>query len=146
MRGQGRSVAEPPPLLPPRALSAYIMGVCLHNSLGKNVSTLMLDSRQFLRSSIIIVTVEVHAKVFTMADQPAIAGTSPLHIEVEEGKSYWWCACGKSNNQPFCDGSHKGSSFVPVNWTASKTGKVFFCNCKQTKRSPLCDGTHNALK
>lgn len=81
-----------------------------------------------------------------MADEPQIAGTSPLHLDVEEGKSYWWCACGKSKNQPFCDGSHKGSTIVPVNWTASKTGKVFFCACKKTKRSPLCDGTHNSLK
>ncbi len=58
---------------------------------------------------------------------------------------YWWCACGQSKRQPFCDGSHKGTEFVPQGWEAPKTGKVFFCACKRTGKSPLCDGSHNQL-
>jgi CDGSH-type Zn-finger protein len=80
-----------------------------------------------------------------MTDQPKIAGTAPIPVEVEEGKTYFWCTCGQSSKQPFCDGSHKDSSFTPEGWKAPKTGKFFFCTCKQTGNSPLCDGSHNAL-
>ena len=80
-----------------------------------------------------------------MSDTPQIAGKEPIPVEVEEGKMYWWCTCGRSSRQPFCDGSHKDTSFVPEGWEAPKTGTVFFCACKQTKRSPLCDGSHNGL-
>ena len=69
----------------------------------------------------------------------------PMPVEVEEGKDYFWCSCGKSTKQPFCDGSHKGSEFTPVKYTAEKDGKVFFCGCKKTGNSPLCDGSHKAL-
>ena len=77
-------------------------------------------------------------------NQPVRAADSPFGVDVEEGKSYFWCACGKSSNQPFCDGSHKGSEFSPVKYTAEKSRKVFFCGCKQTGNQPLCDGSHNA--
>lgn len=76
-------------------------------------------------------------------NQPVRAADSPFGVDVEEGKSYFWCACGKSANQPFCDGSHKGSEFSPVKYTADKSKKVFFCGCKQTGNQPLCDGSHN---
>lgn len=76
---------------------------------------------------------------------PEIAGTAPIAVEVENGKNYFWCACGKSATQPFCDGSHKGSEFAPVKYTADKDGKVFFCNCKRSAKSPLCDGSHKTL-
>ena len=76
-------------------------------------------------------------------NQPVRAADSPFGVDVEEGKSYFWCACGKSSNQPFCDGSHKGSEFSPVKYTAEKSRKVFFCGCKQTGNQPLCDGSHN---
>jgi len=79
-------------------------------------------------------------------NKPVIAQKSPIPIEVTEGTSYWWCACGKSNNQPFCDGSHKGSEFSPLKYDAVETGKKFFCGCKQTLTSPFCDGTHNKLE
>jgi len=69
----------------------------------------------------------------------------PLPVEVEAGKDYFWCSCGKSAKQPFCDGSHKGSEFTPVKYTAEKDGRVFFCGCKETKNAPLCDGTHKTL-
>ena len=62
-----------------------------------------------------------------------IAQKTPIPVEVEAGKDYWWCACGQSKRQPFCDGSHKGTAFTPVKWTAEATGRKFFCACKQTK-------------
>ncbi len=70
------------------------------------------------------------------------AGDAPIAIEVEAGKSYFWCACGQSSKQPFCDGSHKETDFVPQKWTAGEDCKKFFCTCKQTGNSPLCDGSH----
>ena len=76
---------------------------------------------------------------------PEIAARSPFPVAVEAGKDYWWCACGKSQKQPFCDGSHKGGPFVPLKYMATATGTVYFCGCKQSGKSPLCDGTHNRL-
>ncbi|MFT5210714.1 MAG: CDGSH-type Zn-finger protein [Flavobacterium sp.] len=74
---------------------------------------------------------------------PVRASDTPFGVEVESGKSYFWCACGKSQNQPLCDGSHSDTSIVPVKWTAEETKKVFFCGCKATAAQPLCDGSHN---
>ena len=74
-----------------------------------------------------------------------IAEKKPFAVTVEAGKSYFWCACGKSANQPFCDGSHKDTEFSPVKWTAEVDGKKAFCGCKQTDGQPFCDGSHNAL-
>ena len=79
-------------------------------------------------------------------DKPTIADTAPRPVEVEAGKSYWWCACGKSRSQPFCDGSHKGTSFSPVEYKAEASKIVYFCACKHSAKKPLCDGTHNTLK
>ena len=77
--------------------------------------------------------------------QPEIAAKEPFAVDVVEGKTYFWCACGKSSKQPFCDGSHSGSSFSPVTYKADKTRKVFFCGCKQTGKQPMCDGSHSKL-
>ena len=71
------------------------------------------------------------------------AGSSAIKIEVKEGKSYFWCSCGKSSKQPFCDGSHEGSEFNPIVYKAELTKKMFFCTCKQTNNQPFCDGSHN---
>ena len=71
------------------------------------------------------------------------AGDAPIGVNVLEGKSYYWCSCGKSSKQPFCDGSHKGSEFNPVVYKAELTKKMFFCACKQTSNQPFCDGSHN---
>ncbi|MEX0304972.1 MAG: CDGSH iron-sulfur domain-containing protein [Leisingera sp.] len=76
---------------------------------------------------------------------PEIAQKAPFPVEVKEGKSYFWCACGKSGKQPFCDGSHKGTGFEPVKFTAEKDGKVFFCGCKHSQNKPRCDGSHSKL-
>lgn len=77
--------------------------------------------------------------------RPEIAQKAPYPVAVEAGKSYWWCACGKSNKQPFCDGSHKGSEFNPTQFTATESGTVWFCGCKQSANGVRCDGTHKKL-
>lgn len=71
------------------------------------------------------------------------AGDAPIRVDVEAGKSYFWCTCGNSSKQPFCDGSHKDSSFAPMKWTAEKDGAKFFCTCKETGNKPFCDGSHS---
>lgn len=78
--------------------------------------------------------------------QPEIANTMPYPTEVEKDKTYYWCACGKSNKQPFCDGSHKDTEITPIAYTAPKNKIVFFCGCKQSAKAPICDGTHSDLK
>lgn len=80
-----------------------------------------------------------------MSDTPNIAGNAPIPVEVEAGKAYFWCSCGQSANQPFCDGSHKGSAFTPVKFEAEASKRVFFCACKHTSGQPLCDGSHKEL-
>lgn len=78
-------------------------------------------------------------------DQPKIAGTAPIAVELEEGKTYYWCSCGRSGKQPFCDGSHAGTAFTPKAFTAEKAGTAYLCTCKQSKNAPFCDGTHKGL-
>ena len=80
-----------------------------------------------------------------MMSKGEVAAKAPVKVDVEAGKTYFWCACGKSAAQPFCDGSHKGSDFSPMKWTADESKKVFFCACKHTQGRPLCDGSHNRL-
>lgn len=75
--------------------------------------------------------------------EPVSPQNAPYAVDVEEGQTYYWCACGKSSNQPFCDGSHQGSEFEPVAFTAEKTDRVYLCGCKKTANQPICDGTHN---
>jgi CDGSH-type Zn-finger protein len=77
--------------------------------------------------------------------EAVVAGKAPIAADVEAGKTYWWCSCGRSTKQPFCDGSHKGSEFTPVKYDAPKTEKVWFCACKHTGKQPLCDGSHKKL-
>lgn len=77
--------------------------------------------------------------------EPTIAQKAPYAVELEAGKSYYWCRCGNSKNQPFCDGSHKGGPFQPVNFTAQETGTAYLCGCKHTGNQPYCDGTHKTL-
>lgn len=76
---------------------------------------------------------------------PTMAQKGPYPVQAEAGKSYYWCACGKSASQPFCDGSHKGSEFSPVRFDATESKTVYFCGCKQAGNAPLCDGSHQKL-
>jgi CDGSH-type Zn-finger protein len=73
------------------------------------------------------------------------AQRSPYGRRVEAGQEYWWCACGRSKAQPFCDGSHKGTQLRPVLFKAETSEEIWFCGCKATGTRPLCDGTHNSL-
>ena len=75
---------------------------------------------------------------------PVRASDTPFAVEVEEGKKYSWCTCGKSENQPFCDGSHQGYRFSPTVFTATDSKKVFVCGCKLTASQPMCDGGHTS--
>lgn len=77
--------------------------------------------------------------------EPDTPNNQPIAIDVKAGKSYWWCTCGKSKNQPFCDGSHKGSEFSPMEYQATEDSTQWFCTCKKTKNSPMCDGSHKNL-
>jgi CDGSH iron-sulfur domain-containing protein 3 len=76
---------------------------------------------------------------------PNIAFPKSIKVEVKAGQKYSWCACGLSDNQPFCDGSHAGTGFAPVTYTADEDKLVGFCGCKHTATSPLCDGAHKQL-
>lgn len=77
--------------------------------------------------------------------EPVIAQKAPYKVDVEAGKSYFWCACGLSKGQPFCDGSHKGTGLAPLKYEATATGPAYFCGCKHTAKAPLCDGSHAKL-
>ena len=80
-----------------------------------------------------------------MTEEAVIAQKQPFAVDVESGETYYWCRCGRSKNQPYCDGSHQGTGFEPVAFTADKTGTVYLCGCKQTGDQPFCDGSHQRL-
>jgi CDGSH-type Zn-finger protein len=84
--------------------------------------------------------------VRAMSTEPVIAARAPAKVMLEAGKDYWFCACGRSATQPFCNGAHKGSGFAPQKFTAEKSGDVWLCQCKHSKIQPYCDGTHKTLK
>lgn len=75
---------------------------------------------------------------------PVIADKKPTVIELEPG-TYFWCACGRSKNQPYCDGSHGVTGFSPIEFTVDEKKKVALCNCKFSDKKPFCDGTHKRL-
>jgi CDGSH iron-sulfur domain-containing protein 3 len=78
-----------------------------------------------------------------MPGEGFIADKSPYAVEVEAGKTYVWCSCGRSARQPFCDGAHAGTDKRPAAFKAERTETVYFCGCKKTQNPPLCDGAHN---
>ena len=74
----------------------------------------------------------------------SLSNELPIAIEVLSGKDYYWCSCGKSKKQPFCDGSHKKEGkFKSIKYIAEESKEIFFCGCKMTKNTPLCDGSHS---
>ena len=77
--------------------------------------------------------------------EPVVAQKGPFPVDVVAGKTYWWCACGRSAKQPFCDGSYKRTDLSPQKWVAGKSGPAWFCGCKRSATEPLCDGSHKAL-
>lgn len=74
-----------------------------------------------------------------------IAQKAPYRVDVTKGERYFWCACGRSDSQPFCDGSHKDTGIAPMPWTADQDKTLFFCGCKRSGGAPLCDGAHAKL-
>lgn len=74
-----------------------------------------------------------------------IAGLKPTVMKLEQGKTYWWCRCGRSQNQPFCDGAHAGTDIEPMEFTATSDKNVALCTCKATAGEPFCDGNHKRL-
>ncbi|MEK8022521.1 MAG: CDGSH iron-sulfur domain-containing protein [Candidatus Hydrogenedentota bacterium] len=76
--------------------------------------------------------------------EPVSADTKPVVLELEPG-NYAWCACGKSANQPFCDGSHRGSGITPIAFTVTEKKKAAYCLCKHSANKPFCDGTHKTI-
>ena len=80
----------------------------------------------------------------TTTSEPVIADKKPIVMELEPG-TYHWCSCGRSSNQPFCNGSHKGTDFVPLSFEMTEKQKVALCACKHTQKAPFCDGSHAKL-
>jgi CDGSH-type Zn-finger protein len=80
-----------------------------------------------------------------MADDPVVAQKGPYQVELTAGKAYFWCTCGRSKKQPFCDGSHSGTDLQPMRFVPETTGVFNLCGCKSTDDKPFCDGSHNIL-
>ena len=78
-------------------------------------------------------------------EKPQVADTKPIAVQLKSGEEHHWCACGRSQNQPFCDGSHRGTAFTPVAFKAKEDGEAWLCMCKHTGNPPYCDGTHARL-
>lgn len=77
--------------------------------------------------------------------KPKVAAGMPVGVDLEPG-TYWWCACGRSKEQPFCDGSHEGTEFEPLKFEVKEKKRYILCQCKHTKNPPFCDGAHRTVK
>jgi CDGSH iron-sulfur domain-containing protein 3 len=75
---------------------------------------------------------------------PVIADKKPVVLELEP-RTYYWCSCGQSQTQPFCNGAHKGTEFTPLAFEVTENKKVALCNCKYSGNPPYCDGSHSKL-
>ncbi len=78
------------------------------------------------------------------SSKPVVAARAPAVLELDPG-TYFWCSCGRSSNQPFCDGSHRGTGLTPLKFELSERKKVALCQCKATANPPYCDGSHRNL-
>ncbi|MDG1873854.1 MAG: CDGSH iron-sulfur domain-containing protein [Mariniblastus sp.] len=78
--------------------------------------------------------------------KPIVAACFPKQVEIEAGKKYAYCTCGISENQPFCDGKHSGTSFKPMVFEATESETAYYCQCKHTGNAPKCDGTHKTVE
>ncbi len=78
-------------------------------------------------------------------DEPALPRKNYYEVDLDPGKEYWWCSCGLSADQPFCDGSHKGTGFAPRQLVVREAMTLYLCGCKRTTDAPYCDGTHYVL-
>lgn len=76
--------------------------------------------------------------------EPIVAGKSPIEVQLQPGE-YWWCACGRSKNQPYCDGSHAGTDIAPLPFKVETAGPQWLCTCKHSANPPFCDGAHDLL-
>jgi len=76
--------------------------------------------------------------------EPSVADKVPARLELEPG-TYYWCRCGRSKRQPFCDGAHRGTDFTPMQFVIAEKAKVSLCQCKKTGNAPFCDGSHKRL-
>ncbi len=81
----------------------------------------------------------------TSRDKPIIAANTPAVVSLEAGKTYYYCACGRSADQPFCDGSHRDTDIKPVKFTPEKDHSAWICRCKQTRKPPYCNGAHRHI-
>jgi len=78
-------------------------------------------------------------------EEPVVSQKAPYAVAVETGKSYWYCTCGKTKTEPFCDGAHKGTGFRPVEYKAEQDQTVYFCGCRKSANGVTCDGAHGSL-
>ena len=77
-------------------------------------------------------------------ENPTTSQKSPYKVTVEKSKIYFWCACGLSQKQPFCDGTHrKDGKYKSIKYLAEESKEIYLCGCKMTKHPPLCDGSHS---
>ena len=78
--------------------------------------------------------------------EPHVAQAGPYQVELEAGKTYYWCHCGESKSQPFCDTTHTQTEFQPKAFTVEETKSYYLCGCKRTGTAPFCDTSHELLE